>query len=90
MSKTWYPVIDYEKCMECGVCTDKCKHGVYDQKKVPTPVVIFPKDCIQGCHGCGNLCPTEAITYIGDQEIKGDECGCGCSCGDDIGGCCDE
>lgn len=34
MSKTWYPVIDYEKCIECGACTEKCKHGVYNQKKL--------------------------------------------------------
>ena len=83
MSKTWYPVIDNEKCIECGTCTDKCKNGVYDQKEAPAPVVIFPEGCIQGCHGCGNLCPAGAISYAGDQETKGDDCGCGCSCGDD-------
>lgn len=88
MSKNWYPVIDYEKCIECGTCTDKCKHGVYDQSKTPTPVVVFPEGCIEGCHGCGNLCPAEAISYVGEQSEDSDNCGCGCSCSDDSGGCC--
>ena len=54
MSKTWYPVIDYGKCIECGVCTNKCKHGVYDLNKAPTPVVA-PNNCIQGCQGLKKL-----------------------------------
>lgn len=86
MSKTWYPVIDYEKCIECGSCTNKCKHGVYDLKKAPTPVVVMPEGCIHGCHGCGNLCPVEAINYVGEPEGKSGNCSC--SCGDDNGGCC--
>lgn len=86
MSKTWYPVIDYEKCEECGTCTNKCKHGVFNQEKAPTPVVIFPEGCIQGCHGCGNLCPSGAIQYVGDTKQKTENCGC--SCGDDKGRCC--
>lgn len=86
MSKTWYPVIDYETCIECGACTDKCKHGVYELEKIPTPVVIIPENCIQGCHGCGNLCPVEAISYVGDNgEGSGN---CGCSCGNDNEECC--
>jgi NAD-dependent dihydropyrimidine dehydrogenase PreA subunit len=78
MSKTWYPVIDYEKCIECGTCTNKCKHGVYDLKKVPTPVVVKPEGCIQGCHGCGNLCPSKAIEYVGDQKQGSADCECSC------------
>ncbi len=86
MSKTWYPVIDYEKCIECGTCTDKCKHGVYDRKKAPTPVVVFPEGCIHGCHGCGNLCPQGAISYVGDVTVKAENCSC--SCEDEKSGCC--
>lgn len=85
MSKTWYPVIDYSKCAECGICTDKCTHGVYDLKKAPAPVVVAPENCVHGCHGCGNLCPNGAISYVGEQVKNSSSCGC--SCGDD-GGCC--
>ncbi|UWG98051.1 4Fe-4S binding protein [Dehalobacter sp. DCM] len=86
MSKTWYPVIDYGKCMECGVCTDKCQHGVYDQQKAPTPIVVQPENCVHGCRGCGELCPAEAISYVGENNRQSNSCGCGCS--DDSGGCC--
>jgi len=85
MSKTWYPVIDYEKCTECGVCTYKCSNGVYDLKKVPTPVVVMPENCIHGCRGCGRLCPHGAISYVGDSMKMDNECACSCENG---GGCC--
>lgn len=29
MSKGWYPIIDYDKCVGCMACNDMCKHGVY-------------------------------------------------------------
>jgi len=88
MSKKWYPVIDYVNCAECGVCTNQCSHGVYDEKKAPTPIVINKEGCIEGCHGCGNLCPNGAITYVGENtgwtpanaEIS-DEGFCSCVCG---------
>lgn len=87
MAKAWYPVIDYSSCAECGTCIGQCNHGVYDAAKAPTPVVIHPAGCIDHCHGCGNLCPEGAITYVGDDTgwvpPKGSrplsvqaECGC--------------
>ena len=86
MSKTWYPVIDYVNCIECGACTNKCTHGVYDLEKAPIPVVVAPENCVHGCHGCGNLCPTQAIEYVGDQKVKDGDCGC--SCENNNEGCC--
>lgn len=77
MSKTWYPVLNYELCSECGTCFNKCTHGVYS-KEGNRPVVVSPEGCVQGCHGCGNLCPTGAIEYVGD--IQQDCCGSG-GCG---------
>lgn len=87
MSKNWYPIINYDNCIECGSCIKKCSYGVYDKAKAPTPVVVFPEGCVQGCHGCGNLCPAEAITYYGDNG-KGKPSVCGCSRDNDNGGCC--
>jgi NAD-dependent dihydropyrimidine dehydrogenase PreA subunit len=96
MSKIWYPVIDYVICTECGSCVTKCSHGVYDEKKGPTPVVIGASECVDGCHGCGNLCPIGAITYVGDdtgwvppngKSTDNGDCGCDngdCGCS---GGC---
>lgn len=67
MAKTWYPVIDYLSCLECGACVAQCPHGVYDTAKAPSPVVQNPQACINHCHGCGNRCPVGAITYVGDD-----------------------
>lgn len=82
MSKTWYPMINYEKCTECGTCTAKCKHGVYDKAKAPRPVVVYPEGCVEGCTGCGSICPNGAIEYFGDREhsVKVYPSGGGC-CG---------
>ena len=82
MSKKWYPVIDYVECIECGACVKMCKQGVYDKSKAPSPIVIHPEGCIEGCRGCGNLCPKNAIQYVGDSKNTG---GCDCGC---TGGCC--
>jgi len=67
MSKNWYPVIQRETCTECGRCVNKCAHGVYDKSSPKKPIVINPNECVDKCHGCGNLCPTGSITYVGDN-----------------------
>ena len=68
MSKKWYPVIDYANCSECGACVNKCTHGVYNKADTSKPIVVYPEGCVDGCHGCGNLCPQNAITYMGENE----------------------
>lgn len=88
MATTWYPVIDYLVCKECGTCVSKCPHGVYDAAKAPSPVVMNPEACIDHCHGCGNRCPVGAITYVGDDtgwtppngEKSAEEFCCSCGC----------
>ena len=93
MAKMWYPVIDILECAECGTCVGKCPHGVYDKEKAPVPVFFHPENCIDHCHGCGNLCPHGAITYVGDdtgwkpphgeeKETNEDMC---CCCGTPVG-----
>lgn len=85
MAKNWYPVINLENCITCGACVNKCPNGVYEEKKAPSPVVVHPEDCIDHCHGCGNLCPQGAITYFGDDtgwtppnaKAGEDACECG-------------
>ncbi|MDW2800179.1 4Fe-4S ferredoxin [Clostridium boliviensis] len=87
MSRKWYPVIDYTNCAECGSCIEMCSHGVYDAQKAPTPIVINENGCVEGCHGCGSLCPNGAITYVGDDtgwtppNGVDDNTSCGCGCG---------
>lgn len=78
MSKTWYPVINYENCIECGACIAKCSHGVYGQGTT-RPVTIYTEGCVDGCRGCQKLCPSGAIDYVGDVG-KDKGCDCHCSC----------
>lgn len=90
MAKTWYPVIDYAICSDCGTCVAHCSHGVFDTKKAPTPVVTSPVLCVDHCHGCGNRCPVGAIAYVGDDTgwtppngepaVDGAICSCGGDC----------
>ncbi len=68
MSQTWYPVIDYDKCIGCMVCNDMCKHGVYKPKEDGSaPKVVYGNGCVHGCHGCEKACPVGAIHYHGDN-----------------------
>ena len=68
MAKNWYPVVDETMCVQCGRCVALCtrnKHFCYDPDRAPVPVVAAPENCVDHCHGCGNLCPQGAITYFG-------------------------
>jgi NAD-dependent dihydropyrimidine dehydrogenase PreA subunit len=66
MSQNWYPIINYDICTHCNACAKKCRQGVY-KLEGGKPVVIYPQGCIQGCHGCGNICPQGAIRYANDR-----------------------
>ena len=68
MSRTWYPIIDYDKCIGCMNCNDMCRHGVYKlDPETGMPKVVYGTGCVHGCHGCENQCPADAIHYFGDD-----------------------
>ncbi len=68
MSKNWYPVIDYDKCIGCMACNDMCRHGVYKpNQETNKPKVVYGNGCVHGCHGCERKCPVGAIHYYGDD-----------------------
>lgn len=78
MSKEWYPIIDSEKCSGCLACYNKCRNGVFTIEN-EKPKVVNPEGCVTRCHGCGNLCPEQAIVYYG--EVTGiPTCSCGGNC----------
>ncbi|HZK86370.1 MAG TPA: ferredoxin family protein [Syntrophomonas sp.] len=71
MSLGWYPIVNYELCTGCGVCYAFCPHAVYEwNEPEENPLVVQPQECIQGCHGCENKCPAQAIRYFGDLPGK--------------------
>ena len=62
MTKDWYPVIDYSKCVGCLICVNFCPHGVYigqDGK----PFVKNKEACVDMCKGCSKICPEKAISF---------------------------
>ena len=69
MTKNWYPLIDYKKCSQCLTCVKFCKHDVYVTEG-GKPKIIKPENCVEFCHGCGNMCPEKAIKYFGDKNKK--------------------
>ena len=81
----WFPTIDYDKCIGCMACVNKCGHGVYAEED-GKPKVIKPKKCVVGCTGCEPVCTQKAISHppksylqklTKKKEFK-TECSCGC------------
>jgi NAD-dependent dihydropyrimidine dehydrogenase PreA subunit len=84
----WHPIINTVTCTECGKCVDKCSRGVYDKNSLKKPVIINAESCKDGCHGCGDLCPTGSITYnkentdwVPPNAPKKSSSDCGCKTG---------
>ena len=60
--EAWNPVIDKERCTECGKCHDFCLFGVYAMKE-RTVKVAQPQNCKNNCPACARVCPSRAIIF---------------------------
>jgi NAD-dependent dihydropyrimidine dehydrogenase PreA subunit len=70
MSKNWYPIIDYEKCIGCLSCVEFCPNDVFKVED-GKPVVANPDNCVDFCRGCQKgACENGAIKYFGDEEAR--------------------
>lgn len=61
----WYPIIDYERCVGCGICFLTCSGRVvydWDFERMK-PIVARPYNCMVGCDTCAKMCPRDAILF---------------------------
>ena len=60
--EAWYPIIDKERCTECGKCYDFCLFGVFEMADEGVKV-IQPQNCKNNCPACARVCSTKAIIF---------------------------
>lgn len=59
----WFPVIDRDRCEECGKCLDFCLFGVYAGNSSGAVEVRNPQNCKAGCPACARVCPQVAVIF---------------------------
>ena len=64
----WYPTINPEKCVKCGMCMN-CGKSVFDWTEDGARVTR-PYACVVGCTTCANLCMNSAITFPDIRKIR--------------------
>ncbi len=70
----WHPVVDKDRCDDCGQCLQFCLFGVYTRDEAQHVVITNPDSCKTGCPACSRICPQGAIIfpmYVQDQAISG-------------------
>ena len=55
------PVIDRDKCIQCGNCVEDCP-GYCLAMEDGGPEVIYPEECWH-CGNCRISCPVECVSY---------------------------
>ncbi len=56
--RAFRPVVDNEKCIQCGSCQTYCPEGTVLLREGE---VIFDYRYCKGCGVCANECPVDAI-----------------------------
>jgi len=71
----WFPVIDYDRCVNCKQCLNFCLFGVYSLDSEGQIKVERPSNCKTNCPACARVCPEAAIIFpkYKDSPINGDE-----------------
>jgi NAD-dependent dihydropyrimidine dehydrogenase PreA subunit len=58
----WLPTIEAEACIGCQLCYVTCGRGVFEMRD-GVALAVEPMECAVGCSTCGNICPTNAISF---------------------------
>lgn len=66
------PVINKEKCVLCGICTEHCPCGVIDINKEEKLITIDYIYC-KGCGICTVECPKKAISFLPEADFVKEE-----------------
>lgn len=59
----WFPVIDYDRCGNCGQCLNFCLFGTYARSEDDAVEVRNPSHCKTNCPACARICPELAIIF---------------------------
>ena len=73
LTGTWRvvrPVVDQEKCVQCGICETHCPTDVITTAANPdgSEVVIDYTYC-KGCGICAEVCTKNAIDMIDERQV---------------------
>jgi 2-oxoisovalerate ferredoxin oxidoreductase delta subunit len=59
------PVIDLEKCIQCGICWKFCPDvSIYIENEWP----VVDYEYCKGCGICAEECPTKCITMVEEKK----------------------
>jgi Pyruvate/2-oxoacid:ferredoxin oxidoreductase delta subunit len=80
----WFPVIDYDRCVNCKQCMNFCLFGTYGLSDEGRVQVVKPSGCKTNCPACARMCPRQAIIFPkypdspinGDTAVGPDPCAC--------------
>ncbi|WP_027182928.1 nitroreductase family protein [Desulfovibrio inopinatus] len=57
-------LVDHARCTQCGLCATDCPARIIELDDYPT--IVNPDACIR-CQHCLAICPTEAISILGND-----------------------
>jgi pyruvate ferredoxin oxidoreductase delta subunit len=67
--RTYYPIVDSQKCITCGLCAKVCPEGIIS-KDTKNSKEYYHADLAycKGCGLCAAECPVIAITMAIDKK----------------------
>jgi len=71
----WYPILDYDRCINCGQCMNFCIFGVYSYDDNGKIFVKHPENCKNNCPACARICPQIAIIFpkLKENPLNGEQ-----------------
>lgn len=61
------PVVDFEKCIKCGICVNVCPVNIVKIEKGQQQCIAINLDYCKGCGICANECPKNCICMVSER-----------------------